>query len=169
MGPRRLQNTLPRDLTLRPFAKGDGPATFDVFYQAVHTGTGDHYTPAQQAAWVPTAQMPEGWEAKHRATTAFIALQGTEIIGFMTLTRNGLIDMAFVRPNVMGVGVAAQLYEEIEAAAHRHGHRVLSVEASHLARPFFLRQGWSVVEARVVQRDGQNIENFHMEKVLGGC
>ena len=86
MGPRRLQNTRPRDLILRLFAKGDGPATFEIFYQAVHSGTGGHYSPAHQTAWAPSTQVPEDWETVQFATTVVVALQREEIIGFTSLT-----------------------------------------------------------------------------------
>ena len=167
MGPRRLQNSLPRDLILRPLAKGDGAISFDVFIDAVRNGAKEHYTAEQRAAWAPVDVMPATWEDRHLATTVFVAESERQLEGFMTLTAEGVIDMAFVRPSAMGTGIAVQLYEKIEAAAHASGMTRLSTQASHLARPFFLRRGWNLLAAQTVQKRGQTIENFRMEKHLG--
>ncbi|WP_281858092.1 GNAT family N-acetyltransferase [Litoreibacter halocynthiae] len=166
MGPRRLPNSLPRDLTLRPFAKGDGAASFDVFVDAVRNGAKEHYTTEQRAAWAPVDTMPATWEDRHLAATAFVAESERQLEGFMTLTAEGVIDMAFVRPSAMGTGITAQLYEKTEEAAHASGLTRLTTEASHLARPFFLRRGWNLLGAQTVQKRGQTLENFRMEKHL---
>ena len=57
-------------------------------------------------------------------------------------------------------------YDAIHEEAVTLGLRRLHSEASHLARPFFERQGWSVVRAQSLERDGVSLTNFVMEKVL---
>ena len=86
----------------------------------------------------------------------------------MTLRADGLIDLAFVAPDVAGQGVAKPLYDAIEAEAKGRGLARLHAEASLLARPFFERQGWSVVGRQSVERDGVALTNFVMEKALAG-
>ncbi len=48
------------------------------------------------------------------------------------------------------------------------GVRRLYSEASHLARAFFERQGWSVVREQTVSPRGVPMTNFVMEKILRG-
>ena len=61
----------------------------------------------------------------------------------MTLKADGCIDLAYVAPDAIGQGVAKALYDAILAEAVAVGIPRLHAEASHLARAFFERQGWS--------------------------
>lgn len=76
------------------------------------------------------------------------------------------IDFAYVALEEMGKGTAAKLYEYCEAHARTQGFSILTTEASHLAKRFFLKRGWHVEAAQTVIRDGVGIENFRMEKRL---
>jgi putative acetyltransferase len=82
----------------------------------------------------------------------------------MNLTNDGLIDMAFVLPEMMGRGVASTLYASIEDHAVSSGLSELRTEASHLARPFFERHGWRVINAQTVDCNGVTLENYYMTK-----
>jgi len=84
----------------------------------------------------------------------------------MTLDDHGHIDLAFVVPDLIGKGVARALYERVEAEALRRGIGRLDTEASHMARRFFDRQGWSVVRQQSVAKGDVSLTNFIMEKRL---
>ena len=84
----------------------------------------------------------------------------------MTVNSNGHIDLAFVAPEMTAKGAAKLLYAAVETAAIRMGVKRLHSEASHLARGFFERQGWSVVKAQTVSPGGVAMTNFLMEKYL---
>ena len=76
---------------------------------------------------------------------------------------DGYLDFAYVAPDAMGQGVAKALYDAILAVAEKAGLARLTSEASHLARRFFERQGWRVVEEQSVARNGVTLTNFRME------
>lgn len=94
-------------------------------------------------------------------------LNGTPA-GFMTIDASGYIDLAFVRPGALGMGVGWLLYRAIEARAEQLGVVRLTTEASKKARPFFERQGWTVEREQLVVKRGVSLANFKMAKRLGG-
>lgn len=61
-------------------------------------------------------------------------------------------------------GVASALYVQAERELVAHGTRHLFTEASLLARPFFERQGFRVVEDQEVSRGDVSLRRFLMCK-----
>ena len=78
----------------------------------------------------------------------------------------GLLDLAYVHPEHVRVGHASALYAVIEGRARRAGLARIETEASRLAEPFFLAQGWRVLARQEVERQGVLIPNARMEKEL---
>ena len=99
---------------------------------------------------------------------------GFQIIGFMNLEmpaqnspdRTGHIDLAYVASSFQRMGVAGALYKAVEDQAYEHGLIRLTVDASHIARPFFLRLGYRQLTENQIPRNGLYITNFTLEKIL---
>lgn len=155
------------EISVRGFLVGDTEATAQIYFDAVRLGTHDHYTENQRQAWAP--RVPDGLEWRDRLTnqTTLVAECDDRVVGFMTLNDDGHIDLAFVAPAFIGKGVAKRLYDVILTEAVARGLSRLHTEASLLARPFFERQGWSVVKQQSVHTRGVFLTNFVMEKQLG--
>ncbi len=154
------------NIVVRDFLEEDVPATAQIFYDAVHQGTRDFYDDSQRHAWASEVPDLERWLARLRPQTVLVAEADTRIVGFMTLTKDGCIDLAFVAPDAMGRGVATRLYEELVCVAKANGLARLWTDASHLARGFFERAGWTLVDVQTVTRAGVDLTNFRMEKFL---
>lgn len=150
-------------LRLRPARPGDGPATRALFYAAVHRGAAHAYSPEERAAWAPSPEPPEGWEARLLAGTTLIAEAGGHMAGFMTLGADGYLDLAYVAPDRIGQGVGRALHEGILAEARTQGLRLLDTEASLVARPVFAHLGWREIARQSVIRHGVALTNFRME------
>ncbi|MEM8586498.1 MAG: GNAT family N-acetyltransferase [Pseudomonadota bacterium] len=153
-------------VTVRWFEDADAEATARIYFDAVRIGAQGHYNEVQRRAWASSVPDTPPWRARLKSQASFVAERDGAVIGFMTLKPDGCIDLAFVAPEVMGTGVARQLYERLLAETASMGLRRLHTEASHLARPFFERQGWSVVKQQTVERDGVALTNSVMEKHL---
>jgi len=153
--------------TTRRFREEDAPATAALFHASVHGLAKARYDQAQREAWAPQVPETTAWLQRLRGQSAFVAERDGGIVGFMTLRPDGYLDLAFVAPEVARQGIASRLYCAIEGEAAALGHTRLHAEASHLARPFFERQGWRVVREQTVQRNGVALTNFVMEKPLG--
>lgn len=157
------------DVRIRRFRETDAAATARVFYDSIHNATRAFYDAAQRQAWAPRIPDTDAWRARIAPQIAFVAERDGAVIGFMTLRSDGHLDLAFVAPDTVGQGVAKALYDAILAAAFAAGMRRLTTEASLLARPFFARQGWTVLREEAVERDGVRLTRFQMELDIGGA
>lgn len=155
------------NVAIRAYHPNDAVVLADVFYEAVHHGTGGHYTPAQQQAWAPNADMPATWPDRLAALDVWVAQADDEIAGFMAATPQGYIDFAFVRPRWMGRTVAQALYDVILERARTSHLKRMTTHASLLARPFFAKQGWQVDEMEIVDLNGEQLKRFAMSLTLG--
>jgi len=144
----------------------DAGAIAHVFRRAVLEGARDHYTQEQRAAWAGPPSGVARWRTRLSGLRIFVAETDVEIVGFMTLARSGLLDHAFVLPEHRGTGVALALYRKLEDTARGLGLARLHSDASHLARPFFKRQGWVLCRKKTVTIRGVALTNFRMEKRL---
>lgn len=154
----------PPTLKIRPFRAGDARSTRTVYHNAVLNGTTAHYTHAQRIAWAGSRVASPEWARRLGGQHTLVATLEGRVVGFMSMDRQGYLDMAFVQPLLMGRGVAEKLYNGLESWAQKSGLTRIYTEASHLARPFFERRGWSTLTKQTVNIRGQDLENFKMEK-----
>jgi putative acetyltransferase len=153
------------EFLLRSYTPEDAEVLGGVFYRSVREGAAARYTEEERAAWAPEVPNGPAWEAKLAKSDVVVAESGGKIVGFMT-RQGALCDMAFVLPEVMGTGVAGVLCAVLEGRARAEGVDRMTVEASHLAEPFFARRGWGVVRRQTVERKGVTLVNCVMEKDL---
>lgn len=150
-------------VTLRPYRPEDCPALAHLFYETVHTACTADYTPAQLEAWAP-GSGPDlaAWDAGFRACVTLVAEIGGRLAGFGDLDpAAGYLDRLYVRREFQRRGVASTLCDALEQASRA---RPLTTHASRTARPFFEKRGYRVLRSQQVERRGQQLENFVMEK-----
>jgi putative acetyltransferase len=128
---------------IRRFRLEDAEATRAVFVQAVMVGAVGRYTPAELAEWIPDPALSDNWGPWLDGHYTLVAEDQGRVQGFMMIEADGYLNMAFVRPEVMGKGVALVLYQGILAHAQGLSLRRLRVLASRYAEGFFARQGWA--------------------------
>lgn len=147
---------------VRPYRPEDREGCWLVFYRAVREGAAGFYDEAQRAAWAPEPLPALDGHDKLLAGWTFVAERAGRVSGFMTLEPSGHLDMAFVLPEEMGQGTAGAIHAAVLAKARAEGLARLTVQASHLARRFLTRQGWTIVRAEDLAADGQIYEVFRM-------
>ena len=124
---------------IRPFRLTDALQTRQVFTDAVLIGAASRYTLAERRDWVPDPAMPKDWGQWLDRHITLVADDPPEITGFMMIERDGYLNMAFVRPERMGTGLADQLYTALLPLSPQIR---LTTLASRFAQSFFLRHGW---------------------------
>jgi putative acetyltransferase len=129
---------------IRPYLAEDRAATKLVFFRAVREGTAAIYTETQRAAWAPSPDPDLTIPDKLLDQWAWVAEADGRITGFMSLCHDGLLDMAFVLPEVMGKGVATALYQSLIAKARSEALPRLTVDASPYSHGFLRKHGWQV-------------------------
>lgn len=153
-------------IQLRLYKPADLHEVLSLFSETVHTVNAKDYTQEQLAAWAPQLPDTNKWQATLSSNYTLVAKQGNTIVGFADIDATGYFDHLFVHKDFQGCGIAAMLARAIEAHALEAGYAVIKVAASITAKPFFERRGYKVLKQQSVERLGQLLTNFLMEKSL---
>jgi len=153
--------------SIRRYRSADLDAVIEIYQRAIREVASKDYSPAQVEAWAQVDR--DGFATRRLSRPTWVAVLGEERLGFTDLEPDGHLDMMFVHPAHQGIGVATLLCATVEAAATEQGIGRLFAEASLTARPFFERRGFSVIAAQQVEKRGQVLRNFRMEKSISWC
>ena len=74
--------------------------------------------------------------------------------------------MLYVHPSVAGQGVASMLVDALEKLAGARGAKILTVDASDTAEPFFKKRGYVAKQRNTVTVNGEWLANTTMQKTL---
>jgi len=145
------------------------PRDFDalgaVFHAAVREAA-TAYSEAQRAAWSPAPRAGEAWAAHLGAQAVWLAEEDGEALGFMTLTPDGYVDLAYILARTKGRGLFRRLYNALEAEARAASLARLWTDASLHAKAPFEAVGFAVTQPETVTRGGETFKRFRMEKTL---
>jgi molybdenum cofactor cytidylyltransferase len=104
-----------------------------------------------KAQWGYSAEDLEGWRAELdvspqgiRARPTFVAMAGTEVAGFYSLSplgRSWALDNLWVLPQFMHLGIGRALLSHALETAARGGAAEVTVDADPNAEPFYLECG----------------------------
>lgn len=140
----------------------DAAACHAVYVDAVRNGTAPLYSAEEARAWAPSEQLEDWLPPRLQAGQTWIAEASGTVVGFLTVTPDGHLDLFFVRPGWRRSGLAAELYERMTAWAGARGIERMSTFASHLARRFLERRGWHVVSGETAIRNGVALKRWEM-------
>ena len=129
---------------IRPYHPEDRAAAALVFFRAVREGSAAFYTEAERAAWAPSESPHPDQPDKLLDQDCLVAEEDGRMTGFFSMDPTGYLDMAFVIPEVMGDGTAAELYDTLMARARARGLTRFTVRAAEQSRRFLSRRGWTV-------------------------
>jgi putative acetyltransferase len=152
---------------IRPYRPEDRSATALIYFRAIMEGTADLIGEPERRAWARSPDPDLGVPDKLLNQWCWIAEEDGQPTGFMSLCHDGLLDMAFVIPEVMGKGTAAALYGVLVAKARAERLSRLSVLASPYSRSFLLKQGWVIDSEGVKVFDGHLYHLSEMSLSLG--
>ena len=142
------------DPQVRPYQPEDRAACALIYYRAIMEGTAPLLGAAERLAWARSPEPDLATPDKLLAQWCWIAEADGRPTGFMSLCPDGLLDMAFVIPEVMGNGTAAALYDVLLGRARSEGLQRLTVLASPWSRGFLLKRGWRVDAEGLKEFDG---------------
>ena len=150
-------------ITIREFKLGDEADTWDVFYSSIHQVCSKDYNDEQIQAWAPSDLNPKRWNEKMRSIKPFIALIGGKVAGYADLQADGQIDHFFVHGDYQSQGVGTALMNHIldKGAIHKR----LYSEVSHTAKPFYEKNGFTVITVQEVIMHDVLLTNNVMERL----
>lgn len=155
---------------------GEGEALASLFLRSVRETGSLAYNARQVDAWAARCPAPGQFDRLLQdGRERWLLQENGRIAAFLDLGAEGHIDLLYCDPLYAGRGRAALLYQAMEDNARRRGVLRLTSHASELARRFFLRQGFQVLERRdftipaaAEDKDQRPvaIHNFAVEKQL---
>ncbi|GAB3370659.1 GNAT family N-acetyltransferase [Spongiibacter taiwanensis] len=151
-------------MQLRVYKETDLPELAALFTRSVHTLGVSAYSPPELFAWAPVPPDLTVWQIRLAWLQVVVAEQEGKSLGFIGYSLDGHIDLLFTDPECCRRGIAKSLYRHVEARLIQWGVSHLTTDASVLARPFFARQGFDVVAEERVERRGQRLLRYRMEK-----
>lgn len=153
-------------MRIRRFTEGDELALLPVFLSSLLNIASRDYTPEQIAAWASAASDQAHWLCRVKALHPFVVEVGREIVGYADVQPDGYIDHFYVSGAWAGKGVGTLLMKRIHEEARLSGVTALTARVSKTAEPFFLRQGFEIVQRTAAVRCGVRLPNALMRKVL---
>lgn len=153
-------------LTTLSYSPNKATQIAKLFHQSVHAIDPKYYSAQQKEAWAPSPPDISKWKVRLDKTKPLLAMLNGQVVGFMELEQDGHIDCAYTHPGYQNIGVASALYNCILAQAKAKNIKRLYVEASIVAKPFFERRGFALIQQNTVTLRGQTLSNFSMEKLL---
>src|ERR1700712_2697277 len=154
------------EAALRPFLAADTPLLAAIFVAAIEELTGEDYSEAQQQAWASAADDEEEFGNRLAGELTLIATLQNSPVGFASLKGADHIDLLYVHPGAAGQGVASMLCDALEKLAGARGAKILTVDASDNAEPFFKKRGYVAMQRNTVTINGEWLANTTMQKTL---
>lgn len=153
---------------VRKYRPGDAAALSHLYVASVRGIGVRDYAQEQVEVWAALAPTPEQFERLMAdGRTRLVAVDADDRpVAFADLKTDGLIHFLYCAPEAAGAGVAARLYEAIEAKARASGMRKVTAEASEAAVRFLARRGFRVMARRDLEVSGVAIHNYAVEKTL---
>lgn len=145
------------------------PRDFDALGRVFHAAVREAataYSEAQRMAWSPAPRTGEAWANLLCGQHVWLAETEDRPLGFMTLTPEGYVDFAFILSEAQGHGVFRRLYTGLETQARTLGLTRLWTDASLHAKAPFEAMGFAVQYPEWVDRGGETLKRFRMEKML---
>ena len=152
-------------IAIRPYSAQQPDAVIDVFERSVRQIASRDYT---------LPRSPHGHRLKPTArhgrpgypATASLSPSSTATLrASRASTARAISISSSVHPG-SGARVARSLYEHVACWAMERGIAHLSADVSITARPFFERAGFRVQKSQEVERHGELLRNFFMERAL---
>ncbi|MFS0712276.1 GNAT family N-acetyltransferase [Microbacterium sp. 2P01SA-2] len=154
-------------VSLRPYRSADAAATLAVFTEAITQTAAAHYTSQQIDAWArPGRRDLPSWDEAMSGRASVVAVVGDEVVGFSDVDGDGYIDMLFVSPRHLRRGIARTLLGFVEQRSRSAATPELTSDVSIAARPFFESVGFHVVREQHPVKEGVELTNYRMRKVL---
>ena len=153
-------------LALRPFLPADAPLLAEIFRASIADLSGDDYSQAQQEAWAAMADDEGAFAARlANALTLLGTIEGSPV-GFASLAGAERIDMLYVHPAAVGLGVGSMLIDALEKLAAARGVARLIADVSDSAQEFFKRRGFVPRQRNTVTLGDEWLASTTMDKQL---
>lgn len=154
-------------MRIRAFTPADTTAVVRVFRSAVAELGSCYYAESAVRAWLRAVDDITAFEGRLNTGLTLVAdADDGCVAAFGQLQPCDCVNLLYCAPAFARHGYATAVYRRLESAATTQAITTLQTDASRCARPFFERQGFTVVAIEHVMRHGAEFECFRMCKHL---
>ncbi len=154
-------------MLLRPATLNDITALRNLYFNTITTINAKDYKAEQITAWSSTADRIEGLTKKINEQYFYVAENiENKITGFASLDNTGYLDVMYVHKDFQRQGIAQILLNKIIETARELNITIIESEVSITAKPFFKKNGFTVVEEQAVIINSVALTNYKMQRVL---
>ncbi len=132
-------------MNIRHMIDSDKEKLLDLFCRTIKTVNLGDYSEKQVKMWGSLERVMPNWNNSFEDKEVFVVEDLGKILGFCELENNGYIDRFYVAADSVGQGVGYKLFQALESSAKSKKIKMLFANASITAKPFFQKQGFSVV------------------------
>ena len=153
-------------IVIRDYQPQDSKALAKIFENAILAIDNRIYSTSQKQAWIGN-HSDEFWQHRFEKTLPFMAVIGDRVVGFIEFGFDdgiGEIDCFYIEPKFQQQGVGQALFEKVLEVAKLNDIKEIRVFASHIAKPFFAKQGFKVIRENSAVRSNVTLENWLMVK-----
>lgn len=152
---------------IRPLTEADIPEMQSLFHSTVLFINTKDYTQEEAEDWASCGDSVERWKM-HLSNHQFVGAFNTDnkMVGYSSMNKDGYLHSMFVHKDWQGKGIASLLLTEVENMARQFGVTRITSEVSLTARPFFEKQGYSVIKSQKAKANQLELTNFVMQKLL---
>ena len=152
-------------MLIRPAALIDAESIRTLNINTIRFVNAKDYTVNQIKVWSSFDNL-DNWKKLIFIQKFWVVEIGHEIVGFGSLTINGLFDFLYVHHNYQRIGVASLLQDEVEKEARLQGNSKVFASVSITAQPFFLSKGYSILKMERNEVKREVFVNALLEKFL---
>jgi putative acetyltransferase len=154
-------------MKLRNYRQTDAEPLANVYRDAARNLGLQEYTPEQTRVWAMHPEDLEEFRVALSEGVTICAIVGESPVAFGQVSPPDHIAYLYCHSEHARRGYASAILTALEQQAISNRVTALRVEASCVARPFFERHGYGVVEEERHVRCGVEFLRFKMEKALG--
>jgi putative acetyltransferase len=153
-------------INIRQAISNDLENILQLFRETIEVVNAKDYSPEQVKVWANGAEKKEKWSEKISQQYFVLAEIGSILVGFGSITIDGYLDFMYVNKNYQNIGVATEIYNELEKFAQTNQLDKITSDVSVTAKPFFGKKGFEVIREQQVDINGIKLTNYKMQKHL---
>ena len=154
------------NIRIRAYKPNDLHDVMQLFHDTIHAINSRDYSPEQVNTWAPKQMDHQRWASRLTDSHTLIADINGIVAGFSNFESSGYLDCFYCHKDYQGIKVGTTLIRALESAAVEKGLQRLFSEVSITAKPFFIKQGYSVITEQQKIHRGVMFINYQMEKYL---
>ena len=149
-------------MIIRTYQPADLESVMTCFNNSVREIGSRYYTARQIDAWAAASSDVPAWRKRLDTGGVFLAEINGNLAGFVRVKESGCLDLLFVSPQFERKGIGRMLLQTACSWAKENGAEKLWSDVSLAARPLFESMGFEVIAEQIVERRGEQLQNYRM-------